>query len=264
MKASIASSSFSADQLVKLEEIADKTVESTDMSAGVTLDDAVKTACSEYTLGLVLAPDWMTEKEPTPAQLVTGGLEMFCPSKNYRGEVNYVTVYEVQDESAASSMVDKWRTEMNVGTRLCGSVQAKIDRHAWAHDKPLRLLISGEGLSQSAAKYTKGLLNPPTKERAAKPRQKNGRVANDGPFWTIPAGLVLADVVAVEAATRTVVAKTYVWRTGDVGEERRPSRELHEAILALGFHGGLVWHTGSVNLNQKVGGTFTQEQRRQR
>lgn len=262
VKKSMDSISFSKDQHDQLQKIAYQAVESTDMSAGVAFDGIVKNACSEYTLALVLALGQMTGKELTPTELNNGGLEMFCPSKNYGGEVNYVTVYQFHDEGAVRSMVGKWKTEMNVGTKLCGSVLAKIARHAWAPDHPLRLLISGEGLPAAAAKYKRGLLNPPTKESAAKPRQTNGRVANDGPFWTIPAGLVLADEGAGEAATRTVVAKTYVWRTGDVGEERRPSRELHEAILALGFHGGLVWHRGSVNLNQKVGGTFTQEQRR--
>ncbi|CBJ26260.1 hypothetical protein Esi_0029_0030 [Ectocarpus siliculosus] len=84
--------------------------------------------------------------------------------------------------------------------------------------------------------------------------QVNGRVANDGPAWNIPAGLVLAGAEAID----TVTSETYVWRTGD---PHRSSRELHEAILALVFLGGLVWSKESAGLNQKVGGTFTDEQR---
>ncbi|CAM9607455.1 unnamed protein product, partial [Pylaiella littoralis] len=94
--------------------------------------------------------------------------------------------------------------------QLCGAVRLKIDGHDWAAG-PLRLVMSGEGLFASAAKYGKGLLNPPTEERARLPRQKNGRVANDGPAWLVPAGLVLAGDGALQAVTW----ETYVWRRGD-------------------------------------------------
>lgn len=59
-------------------------------------------------------------------------------------------------------------------------------------------------------------------------------------------------------ALGTVGTETYVWKTGD---PYRSSRELHEALLMLGFLGGLMWNPASVGLNQKVGGTFNDEQR---
>ncbi|CAM9794809.1 unnamed protein product, partial [Ectocarpus fasciculatus] len=86
------------------------------------------------------------------------------------------------------------------------------------------------------------------------PRQVNGRVANDGPAWNVPAGMVLAGPKAID----TVGTETVVWKSGD---PERSWREVHEAIGALVFLGGLVWSPESLGLNQKVGGTFNDDQR---
>eukprot|EP00903_Cladosiphon_okamuranus_P011822 g11109.t1 len=130
--------------------------------------------------------------------------------------------------------INKVGVQMGVGASLCGALRAKINEHDWNNGEQLRLGISGEGLPASARKYAKGLQNPPTPARARQPRQVNGRVANDGPAWLVPAGLVLAG----EGATDTVGTETYVWKTGD---SNRSWREIHEAIGAVVFLKGLVW-----------------------
>ncbi|CAB1107883.1 unnamed protein product [Ectocarpus sp. CCAP 1310/34] len=181
-------------------------------------------------------------------------MERLDITRRFKGRCNYFNVYRWSDKAAALRMVGAWGSEMGVGVQLCGAVRAKINGHDWTAG-PLRLVMSGEGLLDSAAKYDKGLLNPPTEERARLPRQENGRVANDGRAWLVPAGLVLAG----DGTLQIVTWETYIWRTGD---PHLSSRELHEAILPLGFLRGLVFSRGSTSLNQKLGGTFTDEQRR--
>ncbi|CAM9976756.1 unnamed protein product [Ectocarpus sp. 12 AP-2014] len=181
------------------------------------------------------------------------GIEVFDLRKRYKGAINYCHIYALSNKRAALDMVHMWQTEMGVGAQLCGAVRNKIERHDWSSGVAQRLLISGEGLPRSADKYTRMLLNPPTAARAKQPRQVNGRVANDGPAWNVAAGMALVG----GCAPRTVGRR----KTGD---PHRSSRELHEALLMLGFLGGLVWNPASVGLNQKVGGTFNDEQRPRR
>ncbi|CAB1104263.1 unnamed protein product [Ectocarpus sp. CCAP 1310/34] len=164
--------------------------------------------------------------------------------------VTKAQAYEFLCKETTLAMVEG--SEKGVGSALCGSVRAKVNRHDWGSGA-LRLLISGEGLSASAHKYARGLQQPPTAVRAREPRQVNGRVANDGPAWNVPAGLVLVGVDAINE----VGTETYVWRTGD---PHRSSRELQDAVLALVFLGGL-WRLGEGRTRREqarsVGGAST-------
>lgn len=250
----MADPSFSCSQRGKFEEIAEGAAEHMGM-AGATPEDVLKAACREYTLWRILVLDKMRGGELTDKDLLEGGMERLdLDNRPLKGKANYATVYGFSDRAAANRMVDMWANVIGVGAQLCGAYRKKINEHDFGDRRFLRLVISGEGGWQSAAKYGKQLINPPTEERAKKPRQKNGRVVNDGPAWLVPAGLVLAG----GGALKTVTWETYIWRRGD---EHRPSRELHEAILPLGFLGGLAFSRGSISLNQKIGGTFTDDDR---
>lgn len=256
VKANMADSSFSSHR-VKLRDIAQATAEDMGMRAGVTFDNVLETAYGEYTVGRVLALDRMRHMKLTDVELRCGGVERLDITRAFEGGANYATVYQWSDKAAALRTVCAWRNKMvrPVGAQLRGAIKKRIEDHEWGDGSPLRMVMSGEGQFPSAAtKYAKGLLNPPTEERAKHPRQAKRRVANDGPAWLIPAGLVLAG----DGALQTVTWETYIWRTGDC---HRSSREFHEAILPLAFEGGLVFQRGSISLHQKVGGTFTDEQR---
>ncbi|CAB1108827.1 unnamed protein product [Ectocarpus sp. CCAP 1310/34] len=218
VKAAVDHPSFASNR-AKLADIAREAATAKGIGGEASTDDVLREACREYDLH----------------------------------RVNYVHAHEFHSQETTIGMTRKWESEMGVGSAFCGSVRAKVNRHEWDNGA-LRLLISGERLSASALKYTKGLQKPPIAARARRPHQLNGRVANDGPAWNVPAGLVLVGADAID----TVGSETYVWRMGD---PYRSSRELHEAILALDVLGGLVWCPESVGLNQKVGGTFTDEQR---
>ena len=244
-----------ASNRAKMWEIAREVDKAKGMGGDASTNHVLRKACGEYGLRRSLALDQLSKRPLTDDEMKKGGIEVFGEKKDYGGPVNYVHAYVFRCKKTTLAMVKAWESEMGVGSSLCGSVRAKVDRHQWDNGA-LRLLISGEGLPASAHKYARGLQRPPAAVRAREPRQVNGRVANDGPAWNIPAGLVLAGAEAID----TVGSETYVWRTGD---PHRSSRELHEAILALVFLGGLVWSTESAGLNQKVGGTFTDEQRKQ-
>lgn len=242
-----------ASNRAKMGEIAREVAKAKGMGGDASIYDVLREACGEYGLHQLLALDQLRKRPLTDNEMEKGGIEVFDQGKDYAGQVNYVHAYEFWCKETTLAMVEAWKSEMGVGSALCGSVRAKVNRHEWGNGA-LRLLISGEGLSASAHKYARGLQQPPTAVRARQPRQVNGRVANDGPAWNVPAGLVLVGGDAIDR----VGTETYVWRTGD---PHRSSRELHEAILALVFLGGLVWCPESVGLNQKVGGTFNDEQR---
>lgn len=254
-EAAIASPSLSESTRKKLGEIAQKCATETDMPAGASTHDVLRAACGEYTPGRVHGLSHVVERQLTADELRDGGLEVFDPRKDYGGAVNSLAGYEFSNETVAREVVARWGDEMSVGSQLCGAVRAKIDNHDWSSGVQLRVAISGEGKSASAAKYQAGLTRPPTAERAREPRQVNGRVANDGLAWNIPAGAFLA---GESDALETARAGTLVWRRDDPS---RASREIHEAILPLGFWGGVVWTPGSLSLNQKVGGTFSDEER---
>eukprot|EP00903_Cladosiphon_okamuranus_P012919 g12062.t1 len=254
MKAGMAHPSFASSR-AKLGEIAREAAKARDMGDETSTEDVLREACGEYHPQQVLALDQLPGGALTPTEMLESGVEMFDRRKDYGvKEVNYMHFYVCRSKQPALDMIGKWESQMGVGASLCGSLRAKVNGHDWDNSEPLRLGISGEGLSASAHKYAKGLQNPPTPARARQPRQVNGRVANDGPAWLVPAGLVLAG----EGAIDTVGTETYVWKTGD---SNRWWREIHEAIGAVVFLKGLVWSPESVGLNQKVGGTFTDEQR---
>ncbi|CAN0173307.1 unnamed protein product, partial [Ectocarpus sp. 13 AM-2016] len=253
VKTSVAHPSFSANR-AKLEEIAQKHTKETGMRVGVSTEDVILEACREYSLGTMFALRQLSQRRLTNLERREAGIEVFDRRKTYGDAFNYCNIYAFSNERATLDMVDRWQTEMGVGTQLCGAVRSKIERHDWSGGVALRLLISGEGLPPAAGKYASTLLNPPTAARAKQPRLVNGRVGNDGPAWNVAAGMALVG----GGALGTVGTETYVWKTGD---PYRSSRELHEALLMLGFLGGLVWNPASVGLNQKVGGTFNDEQR---
>ncbi|CAB1107869.1 unnamed protein product [Ectocarpus sp. CCAP 1310/34] len=95
--------------------------------------------------------------------------------------------------------------------------------------------------------------NSSPRERASSGERPRGERR---PCVDRPGGSILVLVGA--DAINEVGTETYAWRTGD---PHRSSREPHEAILALVFLGGLVWCPESIALNQKVGGTFNDDQR---
>eukprot|EP00903_Cladosiphon_okamuranus_P006045 g5962.t1 len=256
MKAGMAHPSFAGSR-AKLGEIAREAAKARGMGDEASTDDVLRQGCGEYRPQQVLALDVLRGRPLTDEEMLQSGIEKFELRKdNGVKEVNYMNFYAFRSKQAALDMIDKWQFEMGVGTNLCGALRAKVNEHDWDSREPLRLGISGEGLPASAHKYAKGLQNPPTPARARQPRQVNGRVANDGPAWNVPAGLVLAGAGAID----TVETETYVWKSGD---PERSWREVHEAIGALVFLGGLVWSRESLCLNQKVGGTFTDDQRAQ-
>lgn len=166
----------------------------------------------------------------------------------------YMAVYVFRKKELYLQMLGKMQSKMGVGDSLVGSLRKKAEDHDWASG-PLRLGMSGEGQPAAAAKYSKHLIPPPSREAAKKGRQSNGRVSNDGAFWLIPGAAVLVGGHCVE----TVEVETYVWRSGAT---TRVEREAHEGILFFGLWGGLVFTPGSRSLNQKFGGTFTDGQRR--
>lgn len=255
MKAGMDHTSFASNR-DKLRDIAREAAKAKGMGDEMSTDDVLREACREYNPQLVLALNQLRERPLTAAEMLESGIDKFDRHKDYDVEqVNYMNYYVFRSKKAALDMIDKWQFEMGVGAGLCGVVRAKVNRHDW-DSGPLRIAISGEGLPASAHKYAKGLQKPPTEARAREPRKVNGRgrVANDGPAWNVPAGLVLAGAKAID----TVGTETYVWKTGD---SDRSWREVHESIGALVFLGGLVWSPESLGLNQKVGGTFTDEQR---
>ncbi|CAN0570301.1 unnamed protein product, partial [Ectocarpus sp. 12 AP-2014] len=237
---------FSSNR-AKMWEIAREVDKAKGMGGDASTNDVLRKACGEYGLQRSLALGQLSKRPLTDDEMKKGGIEVFDEKKDYGGPVNYVHAYVFRCKKTTLAMVQAWESEMGVGSSLCGSVRAKVNRNKWDNGA-LRLLISGEGLPASAHKYARGLQWPPAAVRAREPRQVNGRVANDGPAWNVPAGLVLVGA----DATKKVGTETYVWRTGD---PHRSSRELHEAILALVFLGGLVWSKESAGLNQKVGGT---------
>ncbi|CAB1111779.1 unnamed protein product [Ectocarpus sp. CCAP 1310/34] len=192
--------SFSCSQRVKFEEICEGAAEPMGM-AGATPEDVLKVACSKYTLGRTLALDAMRERELSLSQLQKSGVERLNLGSPFKEKTNYATVYVFSDRAAANRMVDMWANVIGIGAQLCGAYRKKINEHDFGDRRFLRLMISGEGGWQSAAKYGTGLINPPTEERAKKPRQKYGRVANDGPAWLVPAGLVLAGGGALKTVT---------------------------------------------------------------
>lgn len=253
MKAGMAHNSFVSNR-GKLGEIAREAAKARGMGDETSTDDVLREACGEYRPQQVLALDRLRERPLTPTEMRESGIEKFVHGKHYEGQMNYMNYYVFRSKKAALDMIRKWGSDMGVGASLCGALRAKVNRHDWDSGEPLRLGISGEGLPASTHKYANGLQKPPTEARARKPRQVNGRVANDGPAWNVPAGLVLAGAGAIS----TVRTETYVWKTGDPD---RAWREVHEAIGAVVFLGGLVWSPESLGLNQKVGGTFTDEQR---
>lgn len=242
--------SFGDSGRKKLAEIAEDYSKDKRMSTGTTSTaDVLREVCAEYSEGRLHALRTIPLQRLTPAELRDGGIEMFIRNKVYKGAVNYVAVYEFSDKEAALAMVDKWKTDMGVRAQLCGAVRKNFERHVWSTG-PLRLLVSGEGQPASAAKYEKGLANPPSEDRAREPSKKGGSCS----FWIVPAGLVL---VGGDAFTKVTV-ESYVLRRGD---SSRASRELNEMIAPLGVWGGLVFHSGSSTLNQQIGGTFNDAQR---
>ena len=97
--------------------------------------------------------------------------------------------------------------------------------------------------------------NPPNVQLARDGRHTNRGVSSDGFFFNLPAAATRVG----EGCPRTIKVETFVVRTGD---QNRISRETHEAILALGVMGGLLFDRVSFSPNQKFGGSFTDEQRR--
>lgn len=98
------------------------------------------------------------------------------------------------------------------------------------------------------------MANPPDAVRARAGRQVNHGVKRDGVFLYLPAAATLIG----EGCLDTIIVETYAVRAGD-GD--RTSRERHDAILALGVMGGLLFDPTSVYQNQKVGRSFTDEKR---
>ncbi|CAM9984008.1 unnamed protein product [Pylaiella littoralis] len=186
-----------ASNRAKIGEIAREVAKAKGMGGDASINDALPEACGEYGLHKVFALDLLRKRPLTDNEMRKGGIEVFDEKKDYGGPVNYVHAYVFRCKKTTLAMVKAWESEMGVGSSLCGSVRAKVDRHQWDNGA-LRLLISGEGLPASAHKYARGLQRPPAAVRAREPRQVNGRVANDGPAWNIPAGLVLAGAEAID------------------------------------------------------------------
>ena len=211
--------------------------EEEDMSA------VLRGECVEYTDVKLGALDALLQNSPTNKQLREAGIDRLDDRTGFADQANYITVYELT--------VD----EMGVRRQTVGAFRAKVERHDWGCGRPLRLGMSGEGLLASARKYRNWMANPPNAERARAGRQTNGRVASDGFFFNLPAAATLVG----DGCLQTINVETYVVRKGD---RDRTSREAHEAILFLGMLGGLLFDPESLSLNQKVGGTFSDAQRK--
>lgn len=207
-----------ASNSAKMGEIAREVANAKGMGGDASTSDVLRDACGEYGLRRVLALDQLRKRPLTESEMREGEIEVFNRKKDCGGPVNYVHVYVFRCKETTLAMVEAWWSKMDVGSGLCGCVRAKVNRHDWGSGA-LRLLISGEGLSASAHKYDRGLQHPRTADRARKPHKMNGYVANDGPAWNVPAGLVLVGADAIDK----VATETYVWRTGD---PHRSSREL--------------------------------------
>ncbi|CAN0125918.1 unnamed protein product [Ectocarpus sp. 4 AP-2014] len=169
-----------ASNCAKMWEIAREVAEAKGMGGDASTYDVLRKACGEYGLRRSLALDQLRKRPLTDNEMKKGGIEVFDQKKDYGGQVNYVHAYEFWCKETTLAMVKAWESEMGVGSALCGSVRAKVNRHEWDNGA-LRLLISGEGLPASAHKFARGFQQPPTAVRARLPRQVNGRVANDGP-----------------------------------------------------------------------------------
>ncbi|CAN0491353.1 unnamed protein product, partial [Ectocarpus sp. 8 AP-2014] len=154
----------------KMLEIAREVAKTKGMGEDASICDVLRKACGEYGLRRSLALDQLRKRPLADNEMKEGGIEVFDQKKDYGGQVNYVHAYEFWCKDTTLAMVKAWESEMSVGSALCGSVRAKVNRHEWDNGA-LRLLISGEGLPSSARKYARGLQQPPTAVRARLPRQ---------------------------------------------------------------------------------------------
>lgn len=215
----------------------------------------LRVASAEYTDSKLAVLTALMENQPTDEQLRAGGIDRVNGHTRFEGAVNYLSVYEFFDSDMLLRMCDIMRSEMGVPEATVGALRAKVHRNEREGGRPLLLGISGEGVFASAMKYDRWLSNPPDDERARAGRQLHRGVRSDVFFFNIPAAATLVG----EGCLDTINVTTYVVRTGD---RDRNSREAHEAIIALGVMNGLLHDRESFSLNQKVGGTFTDEQRR--
>ncbi|CAN0246155.1 unnamed protein product, partial [Pylaiella littoralis] len=149
-----------ASNRAKIGEIAREVAKAKGMGGDASMNDVLREACGEYGLHKVLALDLLRKRPLTDNEMKKGGIEVFDEKKDYGGSVNYVHAYVFRCKKTTLAMVKAWESEMGVGSSLCGSVRAKVNRHKWDNGA-LRLLISGEGLPASAHKYARGLQRPP-------------------------------------------------------------------------------------------------------
>lgn len=211
--------------------------------------------CAEYTDPKLKMIAVLMKHQPTNEQLSAVGIDRINDHTSFDGSVNYVAVYEFADKANVLRVCDKMQYCMGARTSTVGALRAKVVRHDWEGKGQLRLGMSGEGTLASARKYRWWVENPPGVKRAKEGRQTNGGASSDGYFFNLPAAATLVG----ERCLRTIKVETFVLWTGD---QNRALRETHEAIIALGVMGGLAFDRAPFSLNQKVGGSFTDEQRR--
>lgn len=220
---------------------------------GADMKTVLSGECAEYTDSKLEVLDALLRGEPpTDEQLDASGVYPMDSITWFDGAVNYLAVYTFRDKERALLMCRKMETEMGIRTETVAAFRQKVTRHEWESGRPMRLGMSGEGLYVSAQKYSWWMENPTDAERARAGLDKHRSTLTDGFYFMIPAAATLVG----DGCLDTITVEAYVIREGD-GD--RNSREAHEAILALGLCGGLVFDPESLSLSQRVGSSFTDE-----
>lgn len=86
----------------------------------------------------------LLETEPTAASLAAGGMAKVDRSKRFDGPVNYMAIYCLTSKGRCLAMCDAMEKEMGIAPQTVGSFRAKVERHSWDRDRPLRVGMSGE------------------------------------------------------------------------------------------------------------------------
>ncbi|CAB1097853.1 unnamed protein product [Ectocarpus sp. CCAP 1310/34] len=120
-----------ASNRAKMGEIAREVAKAKGMGGDASIYDVLREACGEYGLNQVLALDQLRNRPFTDNEMKKGGIEVFDQGKDHGGQVNYVHAYEFWCKETTLAMVEAWESEMGVGSALCGSVRAKVNRHEW-------------------------------------------------------------------------------------------------------------------------------------